>query len=147
MFWLVALHLTLECDIYCLGASAEIKVKMVYLTSGYIKSKFEFKNPGFTIIWICEYLCILSWTTWNLKFVFCFLFNYMCIWMKSSQGKQNLPKVEKFYCLFLTKRYSEEALNTASGCRQENYRTISTSFFNSIVFFSSKIELCSKWKK
>lgn len=56
----VALRLTLKCDIYCLGASAEIKVKMVYLTSGYIKSKSEFENPSFMIIWICEYLCTLS---------------------------------------------------------------------------------------
>ena len=38
-------YLTLRYDIYCLGASAEIKVKMVYLASGYIKSKFEFENP------------------------------------------------------------------------------------------------------
>lgn len=60
---LVALCLTLKYDIYCLGASAEIKVKMVYLASGYIKSKFEFENPGFLFVWLCEYLCILSQTT------------------------------------------------------------------------------------
>lgn len=55
-------YLTLRYDIYCFGASAEIKVKMVYLASGYIKSKFEFENP---VLWSYGYVNIyaLSWTT------------------------------------------------------------------------------------
>lgn len=91
-FWLMDLYFTLKYNIYCLGASAEIKVKMVYLTSGYIKSKFEFQNPGFLFLWTCGYLCILSWMTHILRFLFQLLFDCMCTWMQSSQGKQNFPE-------------------------------------------------------